>query len=186
MIKFDWPRLDAAERKFAAEHGMWDAPPAQVKAAMFRASSLAETKYATSPALARALAPRPIVELAGCMFLHDRDRRRLFADHDAGDEDASARRYARFVCALAKGFECSLDPHHIGPHEWQVSQGSPPCQTFSVRPFKVPTGRHELDEAAFFGEPMHEVDHKPHAPGVGTPCYACVVERRMHDPGDEG
>lgn len=123
MIAFaDRPRLDAAERAFAEEHGLTEADHASIRVAFYRHTGGVSAGYPYSAALARAFAPKPIVALARAIFLRDSDRRRLFADHDPGDEDGRARNYGRMVCGRdrrAGDRRCDLEPMHLGPHDWE-------------------------------------------------------------------
>lgn len=59
-----------------------------------------------------------IIELIGRCALTRNEYRKVYADHDDGDEDV--RRYGRWVCGLGKR-PCAQDPNHWGPHDWQAS-----------------------------------------------------------------
>lgn len=66
------------------------------------------------------LPPPPTeLELLRRFSLTPSEYRRIFTEHDAGDEDPSARRYARFVCSIQPDRIYRLDPNHFGWHEWE-------------------------------------------------------------------
>lgn len=71
--------------------------------------------------------PPTILELISKFGLTRSEHRRVFADHDPGDEDSRARDRVRWVCGrrlrvLGSWTDpaCELDPNHYGPHDWET------------------------------------------------------------------
>lgn len=51
--------------------------------------------------------------------------------------------------------------------------------------FRVPVGRHELAEAAFFAYPLHRSSARPSDGPCRPGCSGCEQRRWDRDPGDE-
>lgn len=62
---------------------------------------------------------RPLVDvIASAHYLcTKRDYRRIYEDHDPGDEQPRMR--ANFVCSVDSRKPCAQDPNHFGFHDWQ-------------------------------------------------------------------
>lgn len=62
-----------------------------------------------------------VLDLIEKLCLKPSEYRRLYSEHDAGDEDVRARPHILFVCGWRdeSGRWCRRDPHHWGKHDWE-------------------------------------------------------------------